>query len=101
MPEFTHLAVAPVFLAHAGESSEAYPRVVARLSERLRVVQGQCGLQWLLQVRKSPTRWESIAFCATKAGLILRIREHLQQTFHRKERELIPLRKLVKSTLRS
>ena len=48
-----------------------------------------------MQIRKSPTRWESIAFCATRGGLILRIKEHWQQTFHRAERELIPLETLV------
>jgi hypothetical protein len=48
-----------------------------------------------LQVRKSPTRWETIAYCATRQGLLLRIRDHLQQSYHKEERELIPLEKLV------
>ena len=77
-PETPSPAVAPAFSAHRSESGEAYPRVVARLNDRLRVIDGQCGLQWILQVRKSPTRWESIAYCATKEGVILRIKDYLQ-----------------------
>jgi hypothetical protein len=82
-------AVAPAFSAHRGESAEGNPGVVARLTDRLRVIEGACQLQWLLQYRKSATKWETIAFCATKAGLPLRVKEHWQQTFHRKERKLI------------
>ena len=82
-------APTPVFSGENCEESEAYARVVAVLNPRLRVIYGKCNLQSILQVRKSPSRFESIAFCATKQGLILRIKEHLQQTFHRKERELI------------
>ena len=41
------------------------------------------------------TRFELIAYCATKEGLLLRIKEYWQRTFHRKERELIPLAQLV------
>jgi len=48
-----------------------------------------------LQSRKSATRWNSIAFCGTKTGLILRIKDHLRQTHHKKERELVPLETLV------
>jgi hypothetical protein len=86
-------AVAPAFSAGKGESSEAYPRIVARLTDRLRVVHGQCNLQWLLQARKSPTRWETIAFCATKEGLILRIKEHLQA---RDSDMILPLKEIAK-----
>ena len=87
------LAVAPAFSADRGESHEAYAGVVARLNDRLRVIDGQCGLQWILQGRKSPTRWESIAFCATKEGLLLRIKEHLQHLRNRNER--LPLETLA------
>lgn len=90
-----NLAVTPVFPTGKGESSETYPRVVAQLTDRLRVIEGQCNLQWLLQVRKSPTRWESIAFCGTKQGLLLRIRDHLQDSYHRKECKLLSLERLV------
>jgi len=89
-----NLAVAPAFSAHRGESSEAYPHVVARLTPKLRVIDDH-SLHWILQVRKSLTRWESFAYCATKEGLLLRIKEHWQQTFHRKEREISPLAQLV------
>ena len=78
-------AVAPAFSAHAayaaprrgearGESSEGNPRILARLNDRLRVIHGQCGLQWLLQYRKAPTKWETFAYCATRPGLILRMK---------------------------
>ena len=82
-------APTPVFSGQNREESEAYPRVVAVLSPRLRVIHGKCGLQWILQVRKSSTRWESIAFCATRQGLLIRIRDHLQNT------TLCPLETLV------
>lgn len=92
-PETPSLAVAPAFSADRGESHEAYPRVVAWLNDKLRVIHGQCGLQWLLQVRKSPTRWESIAYCATREGLLLRIREHLQP---RDAKTILPLEEIAK-----
>jgi hypothetical protein len=40
----------------------------------LRVVPGDG--QWLVQARRSAT-WGAIAYCATKEGLVLRLREHL------------------------
>jgi len=86
-------AVAPVFSPQGAESCEAYTGVVARLNDRLRVIHGQCGLQWILQVRKSPSRWESLAYCATCEGLWLRIREHLQP---RGANEILPLVGLAK-----
>ena len=87
-----NLAVAPVFSAGKGESGEAYPHVVARLAPKLRVICGSCNLQWILQVRKSSTRWESFAFCGTKEGLLLRIKEHLQP-----RDEILPLETLVRN----
>ena len=69
--------VAPQKSSGRGESSEAYPCVTARLTPKLRVID-DLSCQWCIQARKSPTRWESFAFCATKAGLLLRIKEHLQ-----------------------
>ena len=85
------LAVAPAFSPSAPKSSEAYPHVVARLNGKLRVIHGKDQLQWLIQVRKSPARWESIAFCATKEGLLLRIKEHLQG-----RDEILPLKALAR-----
>ncbi len=87
-----NLAPTPVFSAHGGESDEAYGAVLVVLNSRLRVVHGKCGLQWILQVRKSPSRFESIAFCGTKQGLILRIREHLQP---RDARQILPLEEIA------
>ena len=85
-------APTPVFSRQNREESEAYPRVVAVLNSRLRVIHGKCGLQWILQVRKSPSRFESIAFCGTKQGLILRIREHLQP---RDAKQILPLEEIA------
>ena len=45
----------------------------------------------LLQVRKSPTRWETLAYCATKIGLKLRLKLHLQG-----RDEILPLAELVR-----
>ena len=85
-------APTPVFSGQNREESEAYSRVVAVLSPRLRVIHGKCGLQWILQVRKSPSRFESIAFCGTKQGLILRIREHFQP---RDAKQILPLEEIA------
>ena len=84
-----------VISSHGREESETYTGIVAALNPSLRVIRGRCGLQWILQSRKSASRWNSIAFCGTKTGLILRIKEHLRQTHHKKERELVPLETLV------
>jgi hypothetical protein len=58
------------------------------------VIDGQCGLQWLLQVRKRPTRWETIAYCATRQGLLIRIRDHLP-ALEKDEPRTLPLEVLV------
>ena len=42
-------------------------------------------------MRKSPTRWSSIAYCATKVGLLLRIKWHLQGNWPR----ILPLDTLL------
>ena len=88
-----NLAVASAFSARTGETDEAYPAILARLSSKLRVVHSRDGNQWILQSRKSPSRWESIAFCATREGLWLRIREHLQP---RDAKEMLPMEKIAK-----
>jgi hypothetical protein len=54
------------------EKSDAYNGVVAVLNPRLRVIRGACGLQWIVQKRKSPLIWSNFAFCGTKDGLLLR-----------------------------
>ena len=57
------------------EKSDAYSGVVAVLNPRIRVIRGACGLQWIVQKRKSPTIWSNFAFCGTKEGLLLRLSE--------------------------
>jgi len=81
------------------EESDSYGAIVAVLTPKLRIIRGKCNLQWVIQrlngMRDGAPKWSGFAFCATKTGLLLRIKEHWQQTFHRKERELIPLETLV------
>lgn len=90
-PEAPSAAPIPAFSSHGREESASYGGIVARLNGRLRVINGRCGLQWILQVRKSATKWESIAFCGTKEGLFRRIKMHLQG-----RDEILPLEALVK-----
>ena len=86
------LAVAPVFSAHKGETDEAYGAVLATLNGKLRVVHSRDANQWLLQVRKSPTRWETVAYCATKIGI-----ENSGWKLHLQGRdEILPLAELVR-----
>ena len=72
-PETAFAAPTPVFLASIRETDETYRGVVAVLNDKLRVVAGSCGLQWVIQKRKNPLAWSSFAFCATKEGLLLRL----------------------------
>jgi len=55
------------------EKSDAYSEVVAILNPALRVICGDCGLQWIVQKKVSPTEWKGFAYCATKEGLLLRL----------------------------
>jgi hypothetical protein len=89
-PEAPFAAATPVFLASNREESETYGGVVAVLNPSLRVIRGSCGLQWIVQRRKNPVRWLSLAYCGTKQGLLLRIKEHLQG-----RDEILPLETLV------
>ena len=63
----------PLFRASNRETDETYGAVVAVLNSALRVIRGACGLQWIVQKRKSPLTWASFAYCATKEGLLLRL----------------------------
>ena len=85
-----NLAVAPEISARTGETDEAYGAVLATLKGKLRVIHSRDANQWILQSRKSPTRWESFAYCGTKEGLLLRIKEHLQG-----RDEILPLETLA------
>lgn len=72
-PKTALAAPTPVFLASIRETDETYRGVVAVLNDKMRVVAGSCGLQWVIQKRKNPLAWSSFAFCATKEGLLLRL----------------------------
>jgi hypothetical protein len=86
-------APTPVFWASNREEDETYGGVVAVLNPSLRVICGRCGPQWILQRRKNPVRWLSLAYCATKAGLVLRVKAHLQAQSN--EKKTLPLDVLV------
>ncbi len=69
----TKAAPTPLISPHRRETGETYGAVVAILNSALRVIRGACGLQWIVQKRKSPLTWASFAYCATKEGLLLRL----------------------------
>jgi hypothetical protein len=56
----------------APETSDQYPRVVAVLDPKRRVIECAAGLQWIIQVRKrnGAHPWESVSFCRTKEALL-------------------------------
>ena len=55
---------------------DTYGAVVAVLNAKLRVIRGNCGLQWIAQTR-GPKTWRCFSFCATREGLLVRISDHL------------------------
>ena len=55
-------------------NGEADGDVIAVLTDGLRVVRSD--RQWIVQQR-GPKAWSGFAYCATKEGLLLRIKEHL------------------------
>ena len=63
----------PLFAAVA-VNGEADGDVIALLTDGLRVVRSD--RQWIVQQR-GPKAWSGFAYCATKEGLLLRIKEHL------------------------
>jgi len=75
--------------SETGDDCEGF---IALLNSKLRVIIGSCGLQWLLQNR-SPSQWRNVAYCATKEGLLLRVKAHLQA--HSGEKTTLPLDVLV------
>ena len=75
------------------EESDDYAAVVIQLNATLRVIKGRCGLQWIAQKKERTARWTSFAFCATREGLLLRIREHLQP---RDAKEILPMEEIAK-----
>ena len=62
------------------EESDDYPRVVARLNDRWRVIECAGGIQWVLQRtagrRHGRPRWDGRSFCCTREALIGCVREH-------------------------
>jgi hypothetical protein len=67
------IAQAPEISPSRREKDEGYADVVAVLNDRWRLIRGSCNLQWVVQRRKTALTWESVAFCATKEGVLLRI----------------------------
>ena len=57
-----------------GANGEVDNDVVAVLADGLRVIRGD--RQWILQTRGAKT-WINMAFCATREGLLLRLKDHL------------------------
>jgi hypothetical protein len=51
------------------EGSDSYPRVIARLNDRWRVVACKNDVQWVLQ-RRSGQHWGGQYFCRTREALI-------------------------------
>lgn len=60
----------------ASETMDAYPHVVAMLDAKTRVVEGSCGLQWIIQQRCNNGRWpwKGVGFYRSKAGLLTSIK---------------------------
>jgi hypothetical protein len=56
----------------APETSDQYPRWVAVLDPKRRVIECAAGLQWIIQVRKrnGAHPWESVSYCRTKEALL-------------------------------
>jgi hypothetical protein len=54
-----------------GEESDTYPRVVAKLNDRWRVITCKSSIQWILQRRRGGAdHWRGYWFCRTKEALI-------------------------------
>jgi hypothetical protein len=80
------------------EESDNYKDVVAILTPKLRVIRCRDGIQWIVQ-RQNNKRgglpiWTSFAYCATRQGLLIRIRDHLQ-AMEKDEPRTLPLDALV------
>lgn len=80
--------------AYFREESDDYGAIVAVLNPALRVIKGRCGLQWIAQ-KKGGARWTNFAFCGTKQGLCLSLRDHLQAAHHKHERDLVSIERLA------
>jgi hypothetical protein len=60
------------------ESAEDYPRIVAVLDPKTRVIECAAGIQWIVQVRKRVTEypWEGVSFCRTRGALVRLVGSH-------------------------
>jgi hypothetical protein len=56
------------------ETADDYPDIVARLSDRWRVILCPAGIQWILQRRDGEraggTRWAGVGYCTTREALL-------------------------------
>ncbi len=56
------------------ESADDYPHIVARLSDKWRVILCPAGIQWILQRRDGEraggTRWAGVGYCLTRDALL-------------------------------
>ncbi len=56
------------------ETAEDYPNIVARLSDKWRVILCPAGVQWILQKRDAgnapSTGWRGVSYCQTREALI-------------------------------
>ena len=56
------------------ETADDYPNIVARLSDKWRVILCPAGIQWILQKRDAgnapSTGWRGVGYCATREALV-------------------------------
>ncbi len=56
------------------ETADDYPNIVARLSDKWRVILCPAGIQWILQKRDAgsapSTRWRGVSYCVTREALV-------------------------------
>jgi hypothetical protein len=59
---------------HHREENDSYPDEVARVTDRLRVINCRDDIQWIVQLR-SGEQWKSVSFCRTREALLRCVRE--------------------------
>ncbi len=56
------------------ETADDYPNIVARLSDKWRVILCPAGVQWILQKRDAgnapSTGWRGVSYCVTREALV-------------------------------
>ena len=56
------------------ETADDYPNIVARLSDKWRVILCLAGIQWILQKRDAgnapSTGWRGVSYCVTREALV-------------------------------